>query len=118
MEHFHSSQLFEHIVQHKFIPGDSYDTCHHGLSILAVSLRSFSVQEQEQREEEFFREASNKTQDSIRKHKTKGLPAIPTSIGELLLLLNQLITLTKGLFTATSPMLMQLTELRLILWHR
>ena len=115
MEHFHSSQLFEHIVQHKFIPGDSYDTCHHGLSILAMSLRSFSVQEQEQREEEFIREASNKTQDSICKHKTKGPLAIPTSIGDLLLLLDWLITLTKGLFTTTSPMSMQLTDLCLIL---
>ena len=111
LEHFHSSQLFKHIVQHKFIPGDSYNTCHHGVSILAISLHSFSVQEQEQCEEEFFHEASNKTQDSICKHKTKGLPAIPTLIGELLLLLDRLITLTKGLFTATSPMLMQLTEL-------
>ena len=54
LEHFHSSQLFKHIIQHKFIPSDSYDTCHHGLSILAMSLHSFSVQEQEQCEEEFF----------------------------------------------------------------
>jgi hypothetical protein len=118
LEHFHSSQLFEHIVQHKFIPGDSYDTCHHGLSILAVSLRSFTVQEHEQREDEYFREASNKTQDSIRKHKTKGPPALPTSIGELLLLLDRLITLTRGLFTATSPMVMQLEDLRLVLRRR
>ena len=118
LEHFHSSQLFKHIVQHKFIPGNSYDTCHHGLSILAISLRSFSVQEQEQREEEFFREATNKTQDSIRKHKTKGPPALPTLIGELLLLLDRLITLTKGLFTTTSPMLIQLTDLRLVLRRR
>ena len=83
-----------------------------------MSLHSFSVQEQEQCEEEFFPDASNKTQDSIRKHKMKGLPAIPTLIGELLLLLDWLITLTKGLFTAASPMLMQLTELHLVLWCR
>ena len=116
MEHFHSSQLFEHIVQHMFIPGDSYKTCHHGLSILAISLHSFSVQEQEQHEDEFFCEASNKMQDSIRKHKTKGPPALPTSIGELLLLLDRLITLTKGLFTASSPMAIQLEELQCVLW--
>jgi hypothetical protein len=118
LEHFHSSQLFDHIINHKFIPGDSYDTCHHGLSILALSLRSFSIQEHEQREDEYFREASNKTQDSIRKHKTKGPPALPTSIGELLLLLDRLIVLTKGLFTANSPMATQLDDLRLTLRKR
>ena len=88
LKHFHSSQLFEHIINHKFIPGDSYDTCHHGLSILAISLHSFSIQEHEQCEDEYFQETSNKTQDYIWKHKTKGPPALPTSIGKLLLLLD------------------------------
>ena len=80
LEHFHSSQLFDHIINHKFIPGDSYDTCHHGLSILALSLHSISIQEQEQCKDEYFWEASNKTQDTIWKHKTKGLPTLPSHL--------------------------------------
>jgi hypothetical protein len=35
---FRNTQLFEHILSHKFEPGASYDTCHHGISLLAVSM--------------------------------------------------------------------------------
>jgi hypothetical protein len=41
---FRNSTLFEHILHHKFKPGAGYDTCHHGISLLAVSMRSFAAQ--------------------------------------------------------------------------
>ena len=116
---FDSSELFDHIVGHKFIPGDLFNTCHHGMSILAVRLCSFTMQEHKQCEDDYYQEASNKTQDVIRKHKMKGPPALPTSISKLLLLLDQLIVLTKGLFSVNSPMATQLQDLQLTLqkWH-
>ena len=77
--------MLNHIINHKFLPGESYDMCHHGLSILAVSLCSFMVQEHEQREDDIFQKASNITpEDALQKHHTKGPPALPHSIGDLL----------------------------------
>ena len=54
LEQFYSSQLFNHIINHKFIPSDSFNTCHHGISILAVSLQSFTIQEHEQHEDDYY----------------------------------------------------------------
>ena len=113
---FHSSTLFEHIVNHKFIPGESYKTCHHGLSILAVSLHSFAVQEHhEQQENDVFQKASNITPDVYCKHHSKGPLALPQSIGDLLQLFNWLIVLTESLFTANSSMATQLCTMQLAL---
>jgi hypothetical protein len=98
-KHFRNSMLFEHIVQHKFEPGAGYNTCHHGISLLAVSLRSQATQEQECADDEHFERATNKTPDAIRKHTTKMPPALPPTIGELLQQLWRLIVLTTGLFT-------------------
>ena len=68
LKQFHSSTLFDHIINHKFLPGELYDTCHHGLSILAISLCSFTVQELKQCEDDIFQWASNITPDALWKH--------------------------------------------------
>ena len=44
---FSNTTLFDNITNHKLALGPTYKTCHHGISILAVSLWTFSVQEQE-----------------------------------------------------------------------
>ena len=115
LEQFHSSTLFDHIINHKFLPRESYDMCHHGLSILAISLCSFTVQELKQCKDDIFQWASNITPDALWKHQTKGPPALPHSIGNLLQLFDRLIMLTKGLFTPLSSMASQLRALQLAL---
>ena len=44
---FSNMMLFDNIVNHKLAPGPTFETHHHGISILAVSLQTFNVQEQE-----------------------------------------------------------------------
>ena len=67
LEQFYSSILFHHIIKHKFILGESFNTCHHGMSILVVSLCSFTIQKQEHWEDDYFWEASHKTPDAVQK---------------------------------------------------
>jgi hypothetical protein len=62
---FRNSLLFDHIISHKFEPGASYDTCHHGISLLAVSMRSFVAQEKESHEDDCFDQATSRTPDAI-----------------------------------------------------
>jgi hypothetical protein len=59
---FCNSTLFDHILHHKFKPDTTYDTCHHGISLLAISMRSFATQEWECQEDEYFDQATNKCQ--------------------------------------------------------
>lgn len=110
--HFRNSLLFDHILTHKFEPGAAYETCHHGLSLLAVSLRSFADQERERQDDECFEQATNKTPEAVRKHSTKTPPPLPTSIGELLQLLDRFIVLTVGLFTIHCSLAIQLRDLQ------
>ena len=80
---FSNMTLFDNIINHKLAPGPTFETCHHGISILAISLWTFTVQEQERQEDTYFELVTNKTPDAIKKHMTKGPPPLPTTIGEL-----------------------------------
>jgi hypothetical protein len=100
--------LFDHIVHHKFEPGAAYNTCHHGISLLAVSMRSHAAQEHERQEDDYFDQATMRTPDAVRKHSAKAPPPLPTSIAELMQLLWRLIVLTEGLFTAHCSLVIQL----------
>ena len=74
------------------------------------------AQEHEQWEDDIFQKASNITPDALwNKHCTKGPPALPHSIGDLLQLFDQLIVLTEGLFMPLSSMTTQLRALQLAL---
>ena len=108
---FSNTILFDNIVNHKLAPGPTYETYHHGISILAVSLRSFNAQEQERREAMSFELATNKTPDAITKHLTKGPPPLPTTISELIQQIHRLLVLTEGLFTHRCPMADPLRDL-------
>jgi hypothetical protein len=44
---FENTLLFDHIANIKLASGSSHEKAHHGLSLLALSMRSFTVQEQE-----------------------------------------------------------------------
>jgi hypothetical protein len=108
---FRNSTLFEHIVALKFEPGHSYKTCHHGLSLLSVSMRSFAAQERERQDDDWFDSATNKTLEAVRKHNSKLTPPLPTTVAELLQLLSRLIVLTVGLFTSQCSLATQLEAL-------
>jgi hypothetical protein len=108
---FHNTTLFEHITSYKFTPGAAYASCHHGISLLAVSMRSFAAQERESQDDEHFERATTKTPDAVRKHSEKAPPPLPTTIAELLQLLWRLIILTTGLFTTNCSLAIQLKDL-------
>ena len=101
--------LADNIVNHKLAPGPTFKTCHHGISILVVSLCTFTVQECQ--EETCFYLATYKTPDAIKKHMTKGPPPLPTTISELIQQIHWLLILTEGLFTHRCAMVTQLCEL-------
>jgi hypothetical protein len=108
---FRNSRLFADITSHQFEPGAYYDTCHHGISILSVSMRTFETQEREKQDDADFEQATNKTPEAVRKHTGKGPPPLPGSIGDLLQALWRLIILTKGLFTQHCSLANQLEDL-------
>jgi hypothetical protein len=108
---FWNSTLFDNIIAHKFEPGASYETCHHGISLLAVSMRSFAAQEREHQDHDHFDQATNKTPEAVRKHLTKAPPPLLATIAELQQLLWRLIVLTKGLFTTHCSLAIQLNDL-------
>ena len=76
---FRNSTLFDHICSYKFEPGPNYETCHHGISLLAVSMRSVADQDRESQDEAYFAQATNKTPEAVRKHHSKLPPPIPTT---------------------------------------
>ena len=115
---FSNTTLSDNIINHKLAPGPTYETCHHGISILAVSLRTFTIQELERQEETCFDLATNKTPDAIKKHMSKGPPPLPTTISELIQQIHRLLVLTDGLFTHRCAMVTQLRELMEILQVR
>jgi hypothetical protein len=75
--------LFDNIVGFKFEPGHTFETCHHGMSPLSLSMRSFADQEQESQDDDYFAQATNKTPEAVRKHNLKLPPPLPSSVGEL-----------------------------------
>ena len=99
LHEFSNMILFNNIVNHKLTPGPTYETYHHGISILAISLQNFNAQEQEHREAMSFKLATNKTPDAIAKHLTKGPPLLPTNVSELIQQIHCLLVLTEGPFT-------------------
>ena len=103
--------LSDNIVNHKLMPGPTFKTCHHSISILVVSLHMFTIQEQEWQEDTCFDLATNKTPDAIKKHITKGPLLLPTTISELIQQIHHLLILTEGLFTHHCMMVTQLHEL-------
>jgi hypothetical protein len=115
---FRNSMLFEHITGHKFEPGAGFDTCHHGISLLAVSMRSFSAQERERQDDDDFKQATNKTPEAMGKHSAKAPPPLPTTVAELLQSMWRLIVLTTGLFTTHCSFAVQLKDLHTAVQER
>jgi hypothetical protein len=77
--HFSNQAFFDDIVNHRFTPGDTYDTCHKGFSPLAFLPCTHEEINAENKELDFYEEANVKTLGDVRKHRTKGPPPIPTT---------------------------------------
>jgi hypothetical protein len=80
LRHYHNQALFDDILNHRFAPGDTYDTCHKGLSPLALLPRSFADMHEEKLEEDYYHEATVKTVGDVRQHRTKGPPPTPLTM--------------------------------------
>jgi hypothetical protein len=68
LHHFNNQALFEDIINHRFTPGDTFETCHKGLSPLAFLPKTFSDIHEEKVAEDYYNEATVKTVTDIRKH--------------------------------------------------
>ncbi len=109
--HFKNQALFDDIINHHFTPGDTYETCHKGLSPLAFLPRTHAEVHNDNVETEYYEEATTKTVGDVRKHRTKGPPEIPTNDAELLRLNNRDVVVMEALFTKWSSLVIQEKEL-------
>jgi hypothetical protein len=111
LHHYHNQALFEDIINHRFTPGDTYKTCHKGLSPLAFLPRTFADMHEDKTEEDYYQEATVKTIGDVRKHHTKGPPPIPANDAELLRLNQRDVIVLEALFTPWSALVHQELDL-------
>jgi hypothetical protein len=111
LRNFSNQALFDDIVNHRFLPGDSYETCHKGFSPLAFIPRTHADVHEENLTEAYYNEANVKTVAEVRKHRTKGPPPIPTNDADLLRLNARDVAILTGFFTPWSSLVQQETEL-------
>jgi hypothetical protein len=111
LRYFNNQALFEDIINHRFLPGDTYETCHKGLSPLAFLPKSFADTHDEKMADEYYNEATVKTVMDVRKHRTKGPPPIPMNDAELLRLNTRDVIVLEALFTEWSALVRQEVEL-------
>jgi hypothetical protein len=109
---FYSNQaFFDDIVNHCFIPGDDYDTCHKGFSPLAFMQRTHAEVTEDNANADHYTEVSIRTVSDVKKHRTKGPPPIPNNVAELLRLNKRDVTVLKAFFTEWSSLVQQETDL-------
>jgi hypothetical protein len=111
LRHYHNQALFEDIINHRFTPGDTYETCHKGLSPLAFLPRTFADMHEDKTEEDYYQEATVKTIGDVRKHRTKGPLPIPANDAELLHLNQRDVIVLEALFTPWSALVRQELDL-------
>jgi hypothetical protein len=118
IQQFQEQHTFKHILHHKLEPGAGYDMCHHGISLLAISMRSFAAQERERKDDDDFEMATNNTPEAVRKQTSKAPPPLPATVAELLQLMWRMIILTEGLFTEDCSLATQLRDMHQALQKR
>jgi hypothetical protein len=107
LTNFSNTALVDDIINHRFLPGDSYETCHKGFSPLAFLPKTHADVHEETVAEEHYHEANTKTVMDVRKHRTRGPPPIPTNDAELLRLITRDVTVLTGFFTRWSSLVKQ-----------
>jgi hypothetical protein len=111
LRHFNNQALFEDIINHRFTPGDSYETCHKGFSPLAFLPKTHAMVHEEALAEDYYNEANVKTVAEVHKHQMKGPPPIPNNDAELLRLNTRDVTVLTAFFTKWSSLVQQELEL-------
>jgi hypothetical protein len=111
LRHFSNQALFEDIINHRFTPGDTYDSYHKGFSPLAFLPKTHAAIHEEMVAEDHYHEANVKTVAEVRKHQTKGPPPIPTNDAKLLRLNTHDVTILTAFFTKWSILVQQEIEL-------
>jgi hypothetical protein len=81
-------------------------------------MRSHTAQDHEHQEDEYFKQATNRTPDAVRKHSAKVPPPLPTSIADLMQLLWCLIVLVEGLFTPNCSLALQLKDMHVAMQNQ
>jgi hypothetical protein len=109
--HFSNQTFFDDVINHRFTPGDTYDTCHKGFSPLAFLPRTYKEITAENEALDFYEEATVKTVGDVRKHRTKGPPPIPTTDAELIRLITRDVAILTAFFTPWSSLVIQEEEL-------
>jgi hypothetical protein len=108
---YSNQAFFDDIVNHRFVPGDDYDTCHKGFSPLAFMPRTHAEVTEDNANADHYAEANIKTVSDVKKHRTKGPPPIPNNDAELLRLNTRDVTVLKAFFTEWSSLVQQETDL-------
>jgi hypothetical protein len=111
LRHFSNQVLFDDIINHRFLPGDTFETCHKGLSPLAFLPRTHADVHEENTAEDYYQEATVKTVADVSKHHTKGPPPIPSNDADLIRLNACDVAILKALFTKWSSLVQQETAL-------
>jgi hypothetical protein len=108
LQHFSNQALFEDIINHRFQPGDTYDSCHKGFSPLAFLPKMHAAIHEEMVAEDHYHKANVKTVAEACKHcTTKGPPPIPTNVAKLLWLNTCSVTILTAFFTKWSTLMQQ-----------
>jgi hypothetical protein len=109
---FTNHALVDDIINHRFVPGDRYDTCHKGFSPLAMLPRTHSDMFDAATDEAHYNEAGgNKTLAEIKRHRTKGPPPIPSNDAEFIRLNSRDVAILAAFFTEHSSLVQQEQEL-------
>ena len=67
LKRFNNQALFDDLVNHRFAPGDDYDTCHKGLSPLAFLQRTHAASYADAVDEAHYNEATLRTVADVKK---------------------------------------------------
>jgi hypothetical protein len=111
LRHFKNHALIDDIINHRFDPGDTHDTCHKGFSPLAMLPRTHSDIFEEKTTEAIYNEGKHKTLTEIKRHRTKGPPAIPLNDAEFIRLNSRDVAILTAFFTPWSSLVQQEQEL-------
>jgi hypothetical protein len=111
LRNFKNHALFDDIINHRFDPGDTHETCHKGFSPLAMLPRTHSDIFEEKTTEAIYNEGQHKTLTEIKRHRTKGPPAIPLNDAEFIRLNSRDVAILTAFFTPWSTLVQQEQEL-------
>jgi hypothetical protein len=105
--------FFDDIINHRFTPGDTYNTCHQRFSLLAFLPKTHAGIHEEINGDEILPRGYGtvKTVGDIGKHRTKGPLPTMRSATRMLRLYTRDVKVLKSFFTPWSSLVIEETEL-------